>query len=48
MDNVSVFNLISVAVISILMGVSYVRFLTVHPIRIGLYAFFPHYFSLQS
>jgi protoheme ferro-lyase len=46
MDNVSVSNLIIVAIISILMGVSYVRFLTVHPIRMGLYAFFSTLFLI--
>ena len=39
MGAAEIFNLILTSLLSILLGVSYVRFLTVHPLRIGLYAF---------
>jgi len=40
MNSISIFNWISVIALSTLMGVAYVRFLTVHPLRMGLYMFF--------
>ena len=40
MDNISIFNWIVLGLFSILLGVSYVRYLTVHPLHMGLYAFF--------
>ena len=46
MENISFSILIVVAIISILLGVAYVRFLTVHPVRMGLYAFFSTLFLL--
>jgi protoheme ferro-lyase len=40
MSSFDVINWTSVVVLSILMGAAYVRFLTVHPLRMGLYMFF--------
>lgn len=40
MDSFAILNWFLIALCSILLGVSYVRFLTVHPLRIGMYAFF--------
>jgi protoheme ferro-lyase len=48
MENISFSILIVVAVISILLGVAYVRFLTVHPVRMGLYAFFSTLFLMSD
>lgn len=47
MENISFSILIVVAVISILLGVAYVRFLTVHPVRMGLYASFSTLFLIS-
>jgi len=46
MDNISIFNWIVLGLFSILLGVSYVRYLTVHPLRMGLYAFFSTLFLI--
>ena len=46
MDNVNIFNFALILFVSILLGISYVRFLTVHPIRMGLYAFFSTLFLI--
>ena len=46
MDNISIFNWIVLGSFSILLGVSYVRYLTVHPLRMGLYAFFSTLFLI--
>jgi len=40
MNSIDVISWTSVVVLSILMGVAYVRFLTAHPLRMGLYMFF--------
>lgn len=40
MSSIGIVNWISVVVLSIVMGVAYVRFLTAHPLRMGLYMFF--------
>jgi protoheme ferro-lyase len=40
MNSIDIINWTSVVVLSVLMGVVYVRFLTVHPLRMGLYMFF--------
>ncbi|MCK6585577.1 MAG: ferrochelatase [Anaerolineales bacterium] len=40
MDTIDMVSLLGLAVISTLMGITYVRFLTVHPLRMGWYMFF--------
>jgi hypothetical protein len=40
MNSIDIINWTSVVVLSVLMGVVYVHFLTVHPLRMGLYMFF--------
>jgi len=40
MNSIDIINWTSVVALSILMGMAYVRFLTVHPLRMGLYMFF--------
>jgi protoheme ferro-lyase len=38
-NNINIINLTIIILLSVLMGVAYVRFLTVHPLRMGLYMF---------
>jgi hypothetical protein len=47
MGAVEIFNWLLLATLSVLLGISYVRFLTVHPLRIGMYAFFSTWFFLS-
>jgi protoheme ferro-lyase len=46
MSAVNIFNWFLLCVLSILLGVSVVRFLTVHPLRIGMYAVFSTLFFI--
>lgn len=46
MNNVYIFNWIILGLFSVLLGVSYVRYLTVHPLRMGMYAFFSTLFLI--
>jgi protoheme ferro-lyase len=47
MNNVYIFNWIILGLFSVLLGVSYVRYLTVHPLRMGMYAFFSTLFLIS-
>ncbi len=48
MNNINVVSLAGIAVNSILMGITYVRFLTVHPLRMGWYMFFTTLFLVTA
>lgn len=48
MGNINIPGFVLVALVSILMGIAYVRFLTVHPLRMGWYMFFTTLFLVAA